>query len=216
MINKNLQQYIETKVLPVYDKNEQGHGPKHIKYVVRRSLKFAEQAPDINYDMVYTVASYHDIGHHIDAKNHEQVSAQMLLDDKNLQQFFDDNQIVIMAQAVEDHRASSDLEPRSVYGKIVSSADRRTDINNVLTTMYTYSLKNNPQFTLEQNIENAYQHICRKFARGGYATTKMYFKDEEYENMLNQADYFATHKDEFVRRYLEINNVKTVDDSLQN
>ncbi len=214
MVNKELKQYIETNILPVYEKNEQGHGPKHIEYVVRRSLKFAEQVADINYDMVYTVASYHDIGHHIDAKNHEQVSAQILMDDKNLEKFFDDEQIVIMAEAVADHRASSAYEPRSIYGKIVSSADRRTDINNVLTTMYTYSLKNNSQFTLEQNVENAYEHICHKFAEGGYARQKMYFKDEEYEDMLNQADYFAKHKQEFVSRYLEINNVNARGETL--
>ena len=55
MINKDLKKYIETNVLPIYSKNEQGHGPKHIEYVVRRSLKFADQVPNVNYDMVYTV-----------------------------------------------------------------------------------------------------------------------------------------------------------------
>jgi len=207
MINEKLKYYIENHILPVYSKNEQGHGPKHIEYVVRRSLKFASEVPDINYDMVYTVACYHDIGHHIDAKNHEQVSANMLLMDKNLQRFFDDEQIVVMAEAVADHRASSSVEPRNVYGKIVSSADRRTDMIDVLKTMYTYNLKNNSNFTLEENVENAYEHICRKFARGGYARAKMYFKDEEYEQMLDEADYYAHNKQQFVKRYLEINNV---------
>jgi len=214
MINKDLKNYIETHVLPVYERNEQGHGPSHIEYVVRRSLKFAKQVSDVNFDMVYTVASYHDIGHHIDVKNHERVSAQMLLDDKNLQKFFDDEQIIIMSEAVADHRASSGVEPRSIYGKIVSSADRRTDIDNVLTTMYSYNLKNNPQFTLEENVEDAYRHICHKFAKGGYATTKMYFKDEEYEDMLNKADYFANHKKEFIKSFLEINNAKTNNETL--
>lgn len=207
MINKTLKQYIEKNILPEYEKNEQGHGVEHIKYVVRRSLKFAEQVEGVNLDMVYTIACYHDIGHSIDAKNHEKVSADILADDENLYMFFTPDQIDIMAEAVEDHRASSNNEPRSIYGKIVSSADRRTDMSNVLTTMYTYNLKNNPQFSLQENIENAYNHICKKFASGGYATNKMYFKDEEYEKLLDQANQFKNNKQEFVKYYCEINKI---------
>ena len=137
MINKQLKEYIEKVILPEYEKNEQGHGPKHIEYVVRRSLEFARQVEGVNLDMVYAVASYHDIGHHIDAKNHERVSAGIFADDENMYMFFTPDEIDIIYEAIEDHRASGDHEPRSVYGKIVSSADRRTDINNVMTTMYT-------------------------------------------------------------------------------
>ena len=32
--------------------------------------------------MLFTAAAYHDIGHHIDAKRHELISAQILLEDK--------------------------------------------------------------------------------------------------------------------------------------
>ncbi len=73
--------------------------------------------------MVYTVAAYHDLGHHIDGKNHEKVSAEMLLADENLREFFSEEEIRIMTEAVYDHRASMEGEPRSIYGKIVSSAD---------------------------------------------------------------------------------------------
>lgn len=207
MVNKQLKEYIEKYVLPVYENNEQGHGPKHIEYVVRRSLEFAKQVKDINFDMVYTIASYHDIGHHIDAKNHEQVSADIFADDENMSMFFTQQQIDVIYEAIQDHRASGDHEPRSVYGKIVSSADRRTDINNVMTTMYTYGLKNRPKQTLQENIEDAYSHICRKFAYGGYAISKMYFKDVEFDKMVDQAEYFKNHKDEFVEYYCKINDI---------
>ena len=196
------------KNILIYDKNEPGHGPKHIAYVVRRSLEFASQLEDINLDMVYAIASYHDIGHHINPKEHEIISADMLADDENLYRFFSPNEMDIMADAVEDHRASSGLEPRTIYGRIVSSADRRTDIDNIMSTMYTYGLKNRPEQTLEENIEDAYRHICRKFAYGGYATTKMYFKDKEYEKLIEQAEYFKNNKDEFVKYYCVINGIE--------
>ena len=77
-INKELQKYIEEKIFPIYQKNDSGHNIDHIKYVIERSLKFASKVENINYNMVYTIAAYHDIGHYIDAKNHEKISAQIL------------------------------------------------------------------------------------------------------------------------------------------
>ena len=88
-MNEELKQYIQTQLFPEYAKNEEGHRIEHINYVIERSLKFASQVPDINMDMVYTIAAYHDIGHHIDAKNHEKVSAEMLLQDKELKKILD-------------------------------------------------------------------------------------------------------------------------------
>ena len=121
-----LQEYIENHILPIYEKNDEGHGLEHIQYVINRSLKFAQTIPNIDYDMIYTIAAYHDIGHHIDRKNHEKVSAEILLQDKTLRNYFNEEEIIIMAEAVYDHRASLEYEPRSIYGKIVSSADRNT------------------------------------------------------------------------------------------
>lgn len=45
--------------------------------------------------MVYVIAVYHDIGHHIDAKNHEIISAQILSEDKKLKKFFSEEYIMI-------------------------------------------------------------------------------------------------------------------------
>lgn len=208
MINKQLKEYIEKQVLPEYEKNEQGHGRKHIEYVVKRSLEFAKQVEDINLDMVYTIACYHDIGHHIDAKNHEIVSAYMFAEDENMEKFFSTDEINTIFEAIQDHRASGDNEPRSIYGKIVSSADRRTDLDNVMTTMYTYGLKNRPEQSLEENIEDAYKHICRKFAYGGYSISKMYFEDQEFDALVEHAEYFKNNKDKFVEYYCNINKIK--------
>ena len=61
----------------------------------------------------------------------------MLEIDNNLRKFFTEEDIAIMAEAVEDHRASLGYEPRSVYGKIVSSADRNTLIDVPLKRTYS-------------------------------------------------------------------------------
>ena len=83
-IRNELKEYIESDIFEEYNLNEKGHGIDHIKYVIRRSLEFARTIENINYEMVYVIAAYHDIGHYIDAKNHEIVSAKMLSEDERL------------------------------------------------------------------------------------------------------------------------------------
>lgn len=204
-INPKLQHYIETEIFPIYEKNEGGHGLNHIEYVINRSLKFAHQFQDINIDMVYTIAAFHDIGHHIDKDTHEILSAKMFYENENLKTFFNDAERLTIKEAIEDHRASSSSEPRSNYGKIVSSADRTTDIDTVLKRTHSYSLKHRSSFTLEEMIEEAYSHMCKKYGKNGYA--KHYVEDPEYQEFIKSVDEFTKDKNQFVARYKEVNNI---------
>ncbi len=112
-------------------------------------MKFAQTVPDINFNMVYVIAAYHDIGHHIDSKKHELISAQMMMQDEELKHFFSQKELQIIKEAIEDHRASSDHEPRSIYGKIVSTADRNNTVSSCLKRTYTYGKKLKPEATDE-------------------------------------------------------------------
>ena len=206
-INEKLKNYIEKIIFPSYKKNDLGHNLDHIKYVIKRSLNFANVIDDINYDMVYTIAAYHDIGHYIDAKNHEKVSSDMLLADKKLKEFFSEEEISIMADAVYDHRASMDGEPRSIYGKIVSSADRNTLVEVPLKRTYAYRVEHNPNDSLDDIIEESRQHIINKFGKKGYATEKMFFEDLEYKKFLEDISILAEDKDNFRRIFMEVNGL---------
>ena len=206
-INQELQEYIENNIFPEYKKNDLGHNLDHIKYVIERSLKFANKLENINYDMVYTIAAYHDIGHYIDAKNHEKVSADILLTDKKQKNFFTEEQIKIMSEAVYDHRASMEGEPRSIYGKIVSSADRNTLVEIILKRCYSYRVKHNSNYNLDQIIEESRQHILDKFGKKGYATEKMYFEDLDYKKFLEEISILINNETEFRRQFLEVNNI---------
>ena len=214
-INKDLKKYIEENIFPSYKKNDLGHNLDHIKYVIDRSFKFASRVPDINYDMVYVIAAYHDIGHYIDAKNHEKVSSEMLLADENLKRFFTTEEINIMAEAVHDHRASLEGEPRSIYGKIVSSADRNTLVDVPLKRTYAYRIKHCPNYSLDEIIEESRQHIIEKFGKKGYATEKMYFEDADYKRFLEDISKLAENKEEFKNRYCEINHITSREHRVQ-
>lgn len=207
-----LQEYIEKEILTIYQKNDEGHGIDHIQYVINRSLKFAEEIPNINYDMVYAVAAYHDIGHYIDRKNHEKVSAEILLQDQTLRNYFNKEQIKIMAEAVCDHRASLEYEPRSIYGKIISSADRNTLLDNTLKRTYSYQLKHYPNSSLDEIIESSRKHIMNKFGVHGYAKEKMYFEDEDYEKFLIECEKLVSNFEEFKTRYLKVNNLENTEE----
>lgn len=208
MIREELRKYIEKNIFTSYEKNEDGHKLDHIMYVIDRSFMFASRVPDINLEMVYVIAAYHDIGHYIDAENHEKVSGEMLLKDKNLKKFFSDEEIKVMSEAVCDHRASSKSEPRSIYGKIVSSADRNVLIEIPLKRTYSYRRSHSPNSTLDEIIEESRQHLLDKFGKKGYATTKMYFEDEDYKKFLEDITVLASNKEEFKRRFLEVNGLE--------
>ena len=204
-INSELKKYIEDKILPRYNANDKGHGIDHIMYVIDRSLRFAKNIENINLNMVYTIASYHDIGHSIDAKNHEEVSAQILLEDKELRKYFTEEEIIIMSEAVADHRASLEYEPRSIYGKIVSSADRNTNFEVPFKRTYEYRKKHYGDVSLKQIIDESYEHLLNKFGKKGYATEKMYFEDIEYKTFLEELGKLLENRSEFDKKYIQIN-----------
>lgn len=207
MINKELKDYIEKNILPKYSNNDNGHGISHIMYVINRSIKFANTLSNIDNNMVYVIAAYHDIGHSIDAKKHEEISAKMLFNDNNLRKYFNEEEIMIMCEAVEEHRASLEYEPHSIYGKIVSSADRNTSVDVILKRTYQYRVKHNKNYNLKQIINESYNHILEKFGIDGYAVDKMYFDDIEYKEFLNNIRYLLKNRDEFIKKYMEVNNL---------
>lgn len=207
IIREDLLNYIKKNIFSRYGSNKNGHGLDHILYVINRSLNFASSIENINMEMVYVIAAYHDIGHSIDPDNHEKVSADILRADKKLREFFSDEQIEEMAIAVEDHRASSKSNPRTIYGEIVSSADRNTDVYSPLRRTFAYRYKDYNGSNLEDIIEESFDHISRKFGIDGYASKKMFFEDKEYDKFLLGIRELISDKDKFVELYLKINGL---------
>ena len=107
-----------------------------------------------------------------------------------------------MCDAVLDHRASMDGEPRNIYGKIVSSADRNTDVNDILYRTYQYVIKHRGYLEIDEIINRAYLHIQDKFGKDGYAINKIYFEDEEYNLFLENIRTLLSDKNKFKEKYL--------------
>ena len=206
MINKELSQYIENEIFPLYNRNEEGHGINHIKTVIKRSLELAK-GYDVDLDMVYTIAAYHDLGHYIDRKTHEIISAEIFIKDAKIKQWFTDEQRNVIKEAIEDHRASSNHEPRSIYGKIISTADRTIiDIDNTIKRTYSYGKRNYVDLSEEEQIERVYSHLKEKYGENGYA--KVYLEDKEFENALSKLRQALSNKTEFIERVKIVVNEK--------
>lgn len=204
-INPQLTEYCKAYILPQYDINEGGHGIDHIEYVLRRCFILAEQFDSIDCDMLYTIAVYHDIAHHIDKKNHEKLSAEIFINDEFMTSFFTDNYRQIIKEAIEDHRASAKTTPRSDYGKIISSADRSTDIDEFLNRTHSYTLKHFSPKSNDEIIDRAYEHAMDKYGENGYA--KHYLEDEEYDQFITEIRDLLKNKAKFTEYYRKLTEI---------
>lgn len=198
LVNKELKKYIEENIFKVYDLNGEAHGINHIKNVLERAFELADGNKQIDFNMLYTAVSYHDIGDHIDRENHEKVSAKWMMEDEELDKFFSYEQKEIIKEAIEDHRASNKNIPRNIYGKILSSADR--NIDTYFYRSCKYGLEHYKDFTIEQQIERVYEHAIGKFGKNGYAVNKFYIKDEKYNNYLKELQELIENKEEFYQK----------------
>lgn len=162
-----MKRYIETEILPRYESFDKAHQRDHADYVIRQSLELAKHY-DVDMNMVYAIAAYHDTGLAVDRKTHHLESGKVVRNDKRLAEWFTPEQIETIAQAVEDHRASNKNEPRSIYGKIVAEADRQIDGMTILRRTIQFGLNHYPQLDMEGHWERTLEHINEKYAEGGY------------------------------------------------
>ena len=176
MIPANLTHYIETEIIPRYEKFDKAHNLSHVQAVIEESLSLAKQY-DVNESMAYTIAAYHDTGLCHDRATHHLISGEILKQDVALRQWFNEIEIETMKEAVEDHRASTDHEPRSIYGKIVAEADRVIDPAITLRRTVQYGLKQQPEADKEWHYQRFHQH-------GGYL--KLWLPDSKNTERLKE------------------------------
>ncbi len=166
-MNPELQAYIESEIIPRYASFDEAHREDHVRTVIEQSLALAGYY-DVDRDMVYAIAAFHDTGLSEGRERHHLVSGRIIREDQNLRKWFSEGQIEIMAQAAEDHRASSDHEPRSIYGRIVAEADRIIDGETIVRRTIQYGLSHYPELDREGHWRRMCEHLKEKYDYGGY------------------------------------------------
>ena len=167
MVNPNLIEYIEQEILPRYDHFDAAHQRNHADEVIERSLALAEHY-DVDENMVYAIAAYHDTGLCEGRDTHHLVSGRIIREDQKLRDWFTEAQIEVMAQAAEDHRASSGHEPRSIYGKIVAEADRLILPEKVIRRTIQFGLDHHPELDKGGQYQRFREHLMEKYSDTGY------------------------------------------------
>ncbi|MCR5513453.1 MAG: HD domain-containing protein [Prevotella sp.] len=179
----DLVEFVETQILPQYAAFDKAHNMEHVTRVIRRSLDLARKTgADMN--MAYTIAAYHDLGLSGPRAIHHLTSGKILIADARLKRWFSADQLQLMREAVEDHRASASRAPRSIYGKIVAEADRDIEPETVIRRTIQYGLANYPQLDVEGHWQRFMQHMDEKYSVNGYI--RLWIQGSENERKLNE------------------------------
>lgn len=192
MIDNELKRYIEENILPMYDNHDAAHRRDHADIVISQSLELAKNY-DVDESMVYAVAAYHDTGIKYGRENHHTKSKEIMLKDHKLLKWFSMEQIAIMADAVEDHRASSKSAPRTIYGRIVAEADRVIIPESIIRRTIQFTLTNHPTLDKEEGYERLLEHLKEKYDYGGYL--KLWIKESENACRLEELRQIIANKE---------------------
>ena len=197
-INPELLEYIEREIIPRYDHFDKAHQRDHVLMVIKQSLDIASRL-DVDMDMVYAIAAYHDTGICEGREHHHEVSARIIKADRQLRQWFTEEQIQTMADAAEDHRASAKQAPRTIYGRIVAEADRFIDPLTIVQRTIQYGLDHYPELDREAQYQRMVTHLKEKYGRNGYL--KLWFPDSPNAARLEQLRLIIDDEQELRRLF---------------
>ena len=201
MICREIVEYVEREILPRYEGFDPAHRRDHADVVVERSIALAERL-GARVDMAYVIAAYHDTGLAVGRDVHHTESKRILLEDSALRQWFSAEDIATMADAVEDHRASSKQPPRTLYGRIVAEADRLIEPRTILRRTVQFTLTHHPDLDREEGYERLLEHMREKYDYGGYL--KLWVEKSDNAQRLEELRKIIADKPTLRRLYEEI------------
>lgn len=207
-VDKKLKDYVEKSVYPKYEKNDKAHGIVHIREVVRRAFELNESLGlNLNHNMIYAIASCHDLGKYIDHKTHEKIAAETFMADEGMKDFFSNTERVIIHDAIEDHRSSKEDTPRSTYGKLISSADRNTTIEMVFIRSFFVGQERTPEYTVEEFLDFTHKRLSKRY--GEENPENMFYNDKTYDLFLSDMRALLSDEKAFKDRYCKVNGIES-------
>ena len=205
----DLVEFIETQILPQYAAFDKAHNMEHVTRVIRHSLDLARKT-GADKDMAYVIAAYHDLGLSGPRAIHHLTSGKILIADARLKRWFSAEQLKMMKEAVEDHRASASRAPRSIYGKIVAEADRDIEPETVIRRTIQFGMTNYPEQDVEGHWQRFMKHMDEKYSVNGYI--RLWIQGSENEHKLNELRQLIAQPQEmrkvFDRIFAEENTAK--------
>ena len=194
----DLVSFIEQNILPRYSEFDLAHNIYHVNGVIRRSLALALKL-GANINMTYVIAAYHDIGLSGPRAVHHLTGGKILASDARLKRWFSPQEILLMKEAVEDHRASASHSPRSIYGKIVAEADRNLLPDAVFSRAILYGRDHCPELDEEGQWKRFEEHMENKYGEDGYV--KLWIANSENAEHLKRLRAIIADKQQLSAHY---------------
>ena len=178
----DLKAWVESEVLPRHEHYDAAHKPDHIRRVIARAMNISRPVGEIHKsnqtmdfwitpkagELIYTAAAMHDIGICEGREVHHLASGRIIRACRELHQWFSDDEIELIAQAAEDHRASATSKPRSLLGCIIAEADRDVEPETIVRRTVEYGLSHYPELDREGHWQRTLQHLDEKYSEQGY------------------------------------------------
>ncbi len=166
-INPDLIEYVEQRIIPRYAAFDSAHREDHARAVIERALELSAHY-DVDINIVYAAAACHDLGLAVDRKTHHLESGRIIRSDATLAGILGSEGLEAAACAAEDHRASSETAPRSIYGRIVAEADRLIEPLTIIRRTVQYGLDHYPDLDKKGHWQRTLEHLKEKYGDGGY------------------------------------------------
>lgn len=215
-VNPLLKQYVENKIFPQYEKNDQGHGILHILEVIRRSFALRENLGlNLNDDYVYVIAACHDWGkyeEHEKGVKHAIIAGERFMNDETFNKIFSESERKLIKEAIEDHSSSLEEEPRSDYGKLVSSADRNTSIRMVFIRSFFVGKRKNPEQRIDDYLDFTFNRLSKRYSEE--KSENMFFADDTYTEFLKDMRTLLKDEKRFKDHYCEVNHITSYEHTL--
>ena len=205
-VSPELKKYVTENVFPQYEVNDKAHGIVHIKEVIRRAFALNDTFKlGLSDNLIYAIASYHDLGKHEDHKRHHLIAGKRFISDGNLRRFFSDIEMEIGKEAIEDHRSSKEDDPRSIYGELISSADRNTTIDMVFIRSFFVAKERMPEMKIEEYLDYTIDRLAKKYSEDN--PENMFFEDDSYIEFLKDMRALLSRPEDFKTRYCRVNHI---------
>ena len=180
----SLEKYIYEEIVPRYASFDKAHKEDHALTVISQALKLMEERDawldahpqdassvwrdPIDRNILLAAAACHDLGLVNGRDNHHLDSGKIIRRDMRMREWFSEEQVELIAQAAEDHRASGKGAPRSIYGMLVAEADRVIVGETIILRTIQFGQKHYPDLDREGHLKRACDHLKEKYGRGGY------------------------------------------------
>lgn len=214
--NQSLFNYLVNIILPKYKNIDLGHNEEHILDVLTYAYNICNILGDKiskkQRELIFTAIIYHDISLlNSSRKNHHLDSAKIFLSDNNITKYFTNVERKVISEAIEDHRASSTLTPRSLVGLIVADSDTGPlCIENLIKRSYYYHVKNEPNSNDEEILKEIIAHLTNKFGQNGYVQYWLKESENYFKEFKNSTDRHVFDDANCIKKYFYhiIKNIK--------